>query len=249
MVCCRDLPLRRPLCRLSRHAAGIGVNSRCGLLQRFTSPSSSVSAVSPRCWDRNEFQMWSVAEIYLSVVLCVGCLATLLTMAVLHIHKRPSSKPVHPALRKLATKFLIPFRDFTYCGCARRKKTENRTDAANTTLRHGRNSASKVVPEIGTRLSGGEEIDRGSQTESSDLTELKGAQPVAREDNRGDFRCYKVDEYGSESGSCNNSGREETPTVSWQELASLFDHLFLYAFSFVLVTLTVVVLSLLYACY
>ena len=198
--------------------------------------------------------MWSVAEIYLSVVLCIGCLATLLTMAVLHIYKQPSSKPVHPALRKLATKFLIPFRDFTYCGCTRRNKTENQTDAANTTFRHGCNSANKVAPEIGTRLS---EIDRGIQTQSSALTELKGAQPAAREDNRGDFR-YKVDEYGvtslpddrgSESGSCNNSGREETPTVSWQELASLFDHLFLYVFSFVLVTLTVVVLSLLYAYY
>ena len=131
--------------------------------------------------------------------------------------------------------------------CERRKKnTENETDG---TARPS--STKRAAP--WTELDGNEEKEQDSQMKPSGL-EL-GAAPVIAEDNSV-VRFYKVDDLGvispvdesSESG-WDKSEREEIATVSWQELAVLSDHFLLHVFGFVLLTVTVIVLSLLYAYY
>ena len=54
---------------------------------------------------------------------------------------------------------------------------------------------------------------------------------------------------GKESLGSDEIEEEQTPTYTWQELASLFDCFFLWLFGGILVVLTTVIMSLLYADY
>ncbi|KAK7495779.1 hypothetical protein BaRGS_00012999 [Batillaria attramentaria] len=56
----------------------------------------------------------SVVQVYLAVVLCLGVLFTLLTTWVLHLYHTSPSKPMSALYTKLATRILVPCRDFTH---------------------------------------------------------------------------------------------------------------------------------------
>ena len=163
-----------------------------------------------------------LSEVYLAVVLCLGCLATLLTTWVLNLYHTSPEKPMRLFYRKFASTVLVPFFDLTICAKKKRKGTQGDE-------RDPPHHVSKVTPMPSRPLS----VMSGKL--ASDLrikTDVK-----------------TVDICGKEAFGNDESEEQEIPTYTWQELASLFDYFFLWLFGAVLVVVTTVILSLLYADY
>ena len=158
----------------------------------------------------------------MAVVLCMGCLATLLTTWVLRLYHKASDQPVTPFYHVLATRVLVPFKNCTRC-----KKKHEDDDKVNPAP----HNKTKVVPlqarPVSALKSRRKFVGFGT---SLKITEL----PDGMDDVTGGDVC----------------GREETdPIYTWQEIAVLLDYLFLWLFAVNLIIVSTVILSLLYAKY
>ena len=162
------------------------------------------------------------SEVYLAVVLCLGCLATLLTTWVLNLYHTSPEKPMGQHYRKFATTMLVPFSNFINCN----KKKQEHTHGDESGRPH---HVTKVTP-----------MPPGPVTAMSRKLPLEHSF-------MGDVKIVLAN--GKESLGSDEIEEEQTPTYTWQELASLFDCFFLWLFGGILVVLTTVIMSLLYADY
>ena len=161
-------------------------------------------------------------EVYLAVVLCLGCLATLLTTWILNLYHTSPEKPIGQYYRKFATTILVPFSSFINCN----KKKQDDTHGDGSGRPH---HVTKVTP-----------------MPSRPVTVMSRKLPLDHKLN-GDIKI--VDVSGEEPFGSDKAEEGTTPTYTWQELASLFDCFFLWLFAAALVILTTVFMSLLYADY
>ena len=162
------------------------------------------------------------SEVYLAVVLCLGCLATLLTTWVLHLYHTSPEKPMSRFYRKFASTILVPFFNLNFCA----KKKQKVTHGDDLDPPHYVNKATPVP------------------SRSTSVTSLKlPPSPRLKTDVK------IVDNSSKEVFGSDESEEEEIPTYTWQELASLFDYFFLWLFGAVLVVITTVILALLYVDY
>ena len=165
-------------------------------------------------------------------MLCLGCLATLLTTWVLHLYHTNGDQPVTPLYHVLASRLLAPFQGLTRCNKNKDVSSDENTDqnrfskaAKVAPLQASPKSALALVPPKNTPTDFG--------TTSLKMMQLDGNSPerVA----------------GSDVGESGGGGTD--PTYTWQEIAAMLDHFFLWLFAVMLVVLTTVILSLLYAKY
>ena len=129
---------------------------------------------------------------------------------------------MRPFYRKFASMVLVRFFNLTICA----KKKRKATDGDDLDPLHRMN---KVTP--------------------MPLSPLSVMSPKLAPDFRLKPDVKTVDNNDKEAFRSEESEEEETPTYTWQELASLFDYFFLWLFGAVLVVITTVILALLYAGY
>ncbi|KAL8617711.1 hypothetical protein ACOMHN_039659 [Nucella lapillus] len=178
----------------------------------------------------------SILQVYLAVVLCLGCLATLLTTLVLHFYHHPADKPLSKFCITLATRILIPLRD---CSCFR--KRSHKHGGGNTT--HAILSRKNPV------------FPADSRPRSSKLTQRNvgdfGTMNITNVDGLPMKDAEGFDHQGTKlQGSGRDSAWEATePALTWQEFAALLDKFLFCFFAALLLVLTTVIFSLLYANY
>ena len=76
------------------------------------------------------------------MVLCMGCLATLLTTWVLNLYHKPSDKPVTPFYHALVARGLVPLRKF----CTRSKKKDEHDDNKMDPVPHSKTKVVSLQP-------------------------------------------------------------------------------------------------------
>ena len=165
-----------------------------------------------------------VSEVYLATVLCLGCLATLLTLWVLNLHHTSPDEPMSPFYRKLASAILVPFSQLT--SCSKRTK-DNSEDDLNPPPLYVSN-VHKVAPMSPRPVSAMSRKPRTTGHYLNDGTNTMRVDEIFGSDDR-------------EGG--------ETRTYTWQELSVLLDYFCFWIFGAALVILTSIIMGLLHGYY
>ncbi|XP_076437028.1 neuronal acetylcholine receptor subunit beta-3-like [Babylonia areolata] len=174
----------------------------------------------------------SILQVYLAVVLCLGCLATILTTWILRLYHHPADKPVSTIYLALATRVLVPLRDRT---CFRKRPGGRGNAFQNMTTRISPGDLASPRGVAGSQNTGRTPTDVGAVS-------FGDANSAPEKD--------AADILGQKGGSCKAwEVTRPAAAITWQELAALLDGFLFWVFAVSLVVVTTVIFSLLYVNY
>ncbi|XP_076436921.1 neuronal acetylcholine receptor subunit alpha-6-like [Babylonia areolata] len=177
----------------------------------------------------------SVLQVYLAVILCLGCLATVLTTWILRLYHQPADKPLSAFYLALATRILVPLRD-----CARLRKRSDESKHGGRDTFPSKATTTRIHPAgLPSPRGSGQETSCRGQSElgaSVSLFTDVTSKPGGKEADVSDHR--------------EGEAREVNDTaLTWQELAALLDFFLFCVLAVLMVIVTTVIFSLLYVNY
>ncbi|XP_076454800.1 neuronal acetylcholine receptor subunit non-alpha-2-like [Babylonia areolata] len=165
----------------------------------------------------------SIVQVYLAIVLCMGVLASLVTIWVLSIHHRPESEAMSKPMRIFVSKLLIPFYTLS---CLKNKPADDKV----------------VEIDPDPELFGRNLVAPGLSSRCSSAAPNSTRFPGHKVGNGGEEKKVRLSSAWEES----EKHAQQRPEVTWQEVAVMVDRLMLFTFLFVIFVLTLIILSVLY---